>query len=223
MNKKERIAGLIAGISLVVMAIAAGFSYGYVQNELLNESAEITRQNLIENKSLFFAGLMSWIVILITDLIVSGALFILFRNSMRKISALTAIIRIIYTAIFGIAIWQQIDIIPLLQRSETSIEIHSQFETFTKIWSTGLIIFGFHLLGLGYLSLKSKFIPGFLAWLLYFAGISYVLINLAKQLALLSQPIIASTENILALPMALGELLLAGWLIYKGMKRVKSQ
>jgi hypothetical protein len=222
MNKTEKKAGLVAGISLVVMAIAAGFSYGFVQNELLNESAEITRQNLVENKSLFLAGIAGWIVIFITDLLVSGALYILFRDNMKRVSALTAITRLIYTAVLGFAIYQLTGILPLLQKAGTSLEISSHFESFEKIWSVGLIIFGFHLLGLGYLSVKSKFIPWFLAYLLYIAGVSYVLIHAANQFTFFSQTIISSAESILSLPMALGEMLLAFWLIYKGLKRNKS-
>jgi len=222
MNKTEKKAGLVAGISLIIMAIAAGFSYGFVQNELLNESAEITRQNLVENKSLFLAGISGWIVILITDLLVSGALYMLFRESARRISALTAITRVIYSVILALAIYRLIDIIPLIHKAGTSLEINSHFESFEKIWSVGLIIFGFHLLGLGYLSIKSGFIPRILAYLLYIAGICYVLIHAAKQIALFSQDAISSAESILSIPMALGEILLAFWLIYKGLKRNKS-
>jgi len=219
MNKIEKIAGLIAGISLIVMAIAAGFSYGYVHNELFNASAEITRQNLLENKSLFYAGLAGWIVIFITDLMVSGALYIFFKKSMRRISVLTAIIRIVYTLILGVAIFQLFAIIPNLN-FESATEISSHYASFEKIWSAGLIIFGFHLLGLGYLSLKSQIVPRFLAYLLYIAGISY---HTAKQLELFSQNWIASAENILALPMAIGEMLFAVWLIYNGLKRANNR
>jgi hypothetical protein len=171
---------------------------------------------------LFLAGLAGWIVILITDLFVSGALYILFRDSMKRISALTAITRVIYSVVLGLAIYQLIDIIPLIQQVGTSLEISLHFESFEKIWSAGLIIFGLHLLGLGYLSVKSGFVPRLLAYLLYFAGISYVLIHAAKQFALLSQGAISSAESILSIPMALGEILLALWLIYKGLKRKKA-
>jgi hypothetical protein len=218
MNKTEKNAGLVAGISLIVMAVAAGFSYGYVHNELVNESAEITRQHLIENKSLFMAGLAGWIVIFITDLVVSGSLYIFFRSGMRRISAITAGIRIIYSLMLGFAIWQLAGIIPLLQESGSAPEIALQLASFEKIWSAGLIVFGFHLLGLGYLSVKSTYVPGFFGYLLCIAGISYVLIHAATQFAIFSPDAISSVENIMALPMALGEILFAGWLIYKGLK-----
>jgi len=219
MNQKEKRAGLIAGISIIVMAMAAGFSYGYVQNKLLNTSVEITRQNVIENKYLFFAGLAGWIVIFITDLIVSGTLYLFFRNSMMRLSRLTAIIRIIYTLILGAAIYQFILIIPFLQAPDTAFDINAQFMFFEKIWSAGLIVFGFHLLGLGYLSIKSSHIPQLLSYLLYLAGLSYVLIHSGKTFTLFHPYLIASAETILALPMALSEIMLAVWLIHSGLKK----
>ncbi|MBK8555811.1 MAG: DUF4386 domain-containing protein [Lewinellaceae bacterium] len=219
MNKQEKKAGVIAGISLIIMAIAAGFSYGFAQNKLVHESAEMMRQNLLEHKQLFLAALVGWILIFITDLVVSGALYILFRNNLPRISAITAIIRIGYTFILGVAIYHLIGIVPLLKGFATSFEISAEFASFEKTWSAGLILFGFHLLGLGYLSMKSRFIPGFLAYLLYIAGIGYILVHGAKQFAFLSAQVIASAENILALPMALSEILLAALLIYKGFKK----
>lgn len=219
MSKTEKNAGLVAGISLIVMAIAAGFSYGFVQNKLVHESAKITLQNLIENKNLFLAGLAGWIVIFITDLIVSGALYLFFRNSTKRVSAIAALIRIVYSLLLGFAIFQLFSILPNLTNTEAATKISLQFASFKKIWSAGLIVFGFHLLGLGYLSIKSKFIPNPLAYLLYIAGISYVFIHTSKQFALFNQYSIVSTESILALPMALGEILLAFWLIYYGLKK----
>ena len=223
MNKKEKIAGLVAGISLIVMAVAAGFSYGFVQNQLVSESAEVTMQNLIENKSLFLAGLAGWIVIFITDLIVSGALYIFFKTTSERISLITSFVRILYTLVLGVAIFQLFAIIPELSKTEAVIEINSYYSSFENIWSVGLIIFGLHLLGLGYLSIKSQNIPGFFGYLLYIAGISYVLIHTAKQFVLFSQPVIDSAESILALPMALGEILLAIWFIYKGLKKAEKR
>jgi len=219
MSKKEKRAGLIAGISIIVMALAAGFSYGYVQHNLLNTSVEITRQNVIENKYLFFAGLAGWIVIFIADLIVSGTLYIFFKNYMMHLSRLTAIIRIIYTLILGAAIYQFIVIIPFLQAPDTAFDINAQFIFFEKIWSVGLIVFGFHLLGLGFLSMKSSQIPRLLSYLLYLAGFSYVLVHSGKTFTLFHPHFIASAETILALPMGLSEILLAVWLIQFGFKK----
>lgn len=43
----EKINGITAGISLFVMAVATGFSYGYVFTEIVVDSAGGTLRNLI--------------------------------------------------------------------------------------------------------------------------------------------------------------------------------
>ncbi|HPF02048.1 MAG TPA: DUF4386 domain-containing protein, partial [Bacteroidales bacterium] len=104
--------------------------------------------------------------------------------------------------------------------SQLSIsETESHLRLFEKLWSVGLIIFGLHLVGLGYLSVKSKSVHWLLGYLLYFAGLSYTFIHLTSLLSLFDTKVINSVENILVLPMALAEILLAFWLIYNGFRK----
>jgi hypothetical protein len=84
MQNKEKKHGIIAGIALVIMAIVAGFSFGYAHNSLVVDSPEITLQNLIGNKSLFFAELSGWSVIFILDIIVAIALYYFFRSASKR-------------------------------------------------------------------------------------------------------------------------------------------
>ena len=219
MTKQEKTAGLIAGISLLIMAIAAGFSYGFVQNELLAESAEITKRNILENINLFFAGLAGWVIIFITDLMVSVALYVFFKNTSKWISIITAIVRAVYTIFLGVAIFQLFSIIPALSSDINASEFINSFFSFEQIWSIGLIIFGIHLLGLAYLSLKSKTVPRFLGYLLYFGGAAYTLLSGAKQISTIPLEVVNHAEVLLSLPMALSEIFLSFWLIYKGLKR----
>jgi hypothetical protein len=219
MTKQEKTAGLIAGISLLIMAIAAGFSYGFVQSELLVESAEISKQNILENSNLFYASIVGWLLIFITDLMVSFALYVFFKNTSKHISMGTATIRLVYTLILGAAIFQLFPILTNLSTDMNALDILGSYQSFEKIWSFGLIIFGIHLLGLAYLSLKTKTVPRFLGYLLYFAGAAYTLLHGAKQFSAIPAYIIEKTEVLLSLPMALSEILLAIWLIYRGFKR----
>lgn len=219
MNKQEKTAGLIAGISLLMMAIAAGFSYGFVQSELLVESAEISKQNILENSNLFYASIVGWLLIFITDFMVSFALYVFFKNTSKHISMVTASIRLVYTLFLGAAIFQLIPILTDLSTDMNALDILGSYQSFEKIWSVGLIIFGIHLLGLAYLSIKSKTVPRFLSYLLYFAGTAYTLLHGAKQFSAFPADIIEKTEVLLSLPMGLSEILLAIWLIYRGFKR----
>lgn len=217
--------GIVAGLSLIVMAIAAGFSFGYAHTGLVTDSSVDTFQNLTANKSLFYAELAGWSLIFITDLIVAIALYFYFSNTSKQVATITALLRIGYTLLLGIAVFQLFKIIPLLSVTNSLSEAAKASETlsllqqFEKLWSIGLIVFGLHLFGLGYLSVKSAFIHKLLGYLLYLSGISYIFIHAARQLNFLNPETIDSVENILALPMALAEMLLAFWLIYIGFRK----
>lgn len=228
MQTIEKKLGLIAGISLIVMAVAAGFSYGNVFNNLVVDSPEATLQNLVSERPLFLAGLVGWVIILITDLIVSLALYGYFRRTARVASLLTALLRIVYTIILAVAIARLFRIIPVLSDGLAAADTFAAFNVslniglFETIWSLGLIIFGLHLLGLGYLSVKAKSVPSLLGYLLYLSGVLYVVVHTARQIATFDPDVVSKIENIASLPMALGEMLLALWLIYKGFKKDKA-
>ena len=223
MQNKEKKQGLIAGVLLIIMAIVAGFSFGYAHNSLIADSPVMTVQNLLANRSLFLAELSGWSIIFITDLIVAIALYFFFRSTSKQTSMITAIIRVVYTVILGIAIIQLFKIIPVLSLDNPDVSLTvSHLQQFEKLWSIGLIVFGLHLIGLGYLSVKSMSVSKWLGYLLYFGGISYTFLHGSKELSLFDNQVLASIENILALPMALAEILLALWLIYQGFRKSPS-
>jgi hypothetical protein len=212
---------LIAGISLIFMAIAAAFSYGYVYNNLVVEGDSLaTWQNLRESKALFAAGIGGWVIILITDILVAWSLYHYFKKVNIKISLYTAGARIIYSAMLAFAIYQLIKVFPLINSNVTgSAETVLRYlEGFKGTWSTGLIVFGIHLAGLGYLAFRSGFIPRIFGLLLLFAGICYFVINPLKLYLPGCVSQVESAEMILSLPMAIAEIGFAFWLIIRGWK-----
>ncbi len=212
---KRKIA-IITGISLFLMAIIAGFSIGYAYSEF-HQPAEIDflKDKILNNLELYQAMLIGILIILILDLLVSYTLYKYFENDNKKLSMVSSAIRIIYTAIFGIAVL-------FLSKNLSSSEITNQiiasnYQNFQSIWSAGLMIFGVHIILIGVLMKLHQGIPKFLWYLTLFAGISYMLVHLLK-LADFNSQFVRSLEMILAIPMALGELGLATWLLFKGGK-----
>ena len=92
MKNKKKKQSLVAGFSLVIMAILAGFSFGYAHTNLLADSPEITLQNLLSGKPLFYAELAGWSLIFIADLTVAIVLYFFFRKTAKQLSLLTAFI-----------------------------------------------------------------------------------------------------------------------------------
>jgi hypothetical protein len=220
--KTNRKSALIAGVALIIMAVAAGFTYGYIHNTLvIANDPESTFNNLKLNGLLFQTEIFGWLLILILDVIVAWALYVFFKNENLKLSALAAGFRLIYSAILGIAILNLIQILNILNGtlSETAgNQILFHLNSFENTWSFGLIIFGVHLFLLGILALQSKNIPNFWGMLLVFAAASYTFIHSAKFLFPEFETHIATAEMVLSLPMAFAEIGFAFWLIVRGGK-----
>ena len=218
-NKPINKYALIAGISLILMALTAGFAFGYAHSQLaISGDATGTLENLLNSKPLLTAEILSWWLIMILDVIVAWALYHFFNNVSKAISSVTAWIRVVYSIILGIAISHLVSVCYLISTtSQPSAEtVMSHLQAFGTIWSLGLIVFGFHLLGLAWLALKSKL--SFWGILLLIAGFSYTLVHVLKQF-----PGIENIANIaevtLSIPMVLAEIGFAIWLLVRGRKR----
>lgn len=222
--KTNRKSALIAGIALIMMAIVAGFTFGYIHNTLIVEGdSENTFMNIKSDALLFQAEIFGWFFILVLDVIVAWALYVFFRNENKKLSQITAALRIVFVCVFGVAIF---NLLPILKITDGNIaeaqlageQILKSVESFETIWFVALIIFGFHLLTLGILTLQSKNIHNFWGILLVFAAVCYTVIHSAKFLLPEFENQIATAEMILSLPMAFGEVGFAFWLIIRGGK-----
>jgi len=215
-----RKSAIVAGVALIVMALAAGFSFGFVHNSLVipgNPAATVN--NLKASEALFQMEVLGWIIILLCDIAVAIALYYFFKNENHKLSMYTASARLFYSAILGVAISCLVLVIIRLNNSEVdSKKIISQLESFRAYWSFGLIIFGIHLFLLGLLVIQSNFIHNFWGILLIFAGISYSLIHSSYFLFSEFESQIKTVETILSAPMAFAEIGFGIWLIARGGK-----
>ena len=214
MNNQRTVAKY-TGYSLILMAIIAGFSFGYAFPKIFdNNQLELVQKTLIENLGLYKFMLFGILLVILLDILVSWTLYLYFRNDNRKLALYSFIFRIIYTLIFCIATY-------FLTKNigqENNTMVIENYKSFEFTWSIGLIIFGVHLLIVGLLMKFHKLIPSILWYLTIIAGASYILVHVLKIAVPLLTELTNNLNNILALPMALGELGLAIWLIIKGGK-----
>lgn len=223
--KQQRASALIAGFSILLMAVIAVFSFEYAHNTIvIPNDISITLNNLRGMSTLFHAEIFGWIIILLLDITVSIALYNYFKIENRKIAWLMSAFRLVYSAILGLAIFNLMRTSSIANQSIKNIpEIIQQkvlllLNAFESTWSIGLIIFGFHLLLLGYLAYKSHNIHWLWGVILFFAAISYIVVHTAKSF-LPGAQIVNTIEMVLSVPMAVGEIGFAIWLIIRG-KRV---
>ncbi|MDA1633165.1 DUF4386 domain-containing protein [Bacillus cereus] len=212
---------LFAGFSLLVMAFIAFFSYGFVhENLVVQEDASATFHNIQTSNSLFKAEIFGWIIIFITDIVAAWALYFFLKPIHTSLSLLAALLRLMYTAILGIAIFNLTFVLLLSKSTVANSEAYTMLflEAFKYIWSVGLIIFGLHLFTLGYVTFLSKQIPKLISVLLFIAAIGYIVIHIMNTMFSQYDTLIAIIQSLFQLPMIAGELGLAIWLLLKGGK-----
>lgn len=216
-NLKRKMA-LTTGFSLIAMAVVAGVGYGYIfQSIYVTNNPSLTLLNLREFIFLFRLFIFLFVIVLILDIIVAWALYLFFKEDNPSLSLLTAWFRLVYSALLGVSFLSLLNVLQLLKETpQNSLQIMNQLNVFLDMWSLGLIVFACHLFFLGYLMLTSGYIPKFLGALTLLASMAYFFSN-AANLLLPNYDFYKSTvEMVLSLPMALGELGIAIWLIIKG-------
>jgi hypothetical protein len=214
-----RTASLIAGFSLLVMVIAAPFVELYAYPKLIVPgNATETINNIAVNKGLYIYVLFGYLLTFIADVIVAWALYILLKPVNEYLSLLTAIFRWIYTVIALLALLNLVtvyrivntsDYLNVFQPGQLNTEIMLLLKSFKSSWYFGLIFFSIHLLLLGYLVMRSGYIPFILGIVLIITGFGYLLTNV--------RPYLFPTINVdFAKYTFYGELIFMLWLLIKG-------
>ena len=212
-------AALIAGISLLIMVLTMPFAEFSIFSKLIDyENATKTAENIINNKQLFSVAIFLILLTLIADVIASWALYFFLKPVNKSLSLLTAWFRLIYTAMYFIALYNLLRILSTINSLENikniGIEqinesIFLYFKTFRVEGSFGLIFFGIYLMFLGYLVYKATYIPKALGIILILAGLSWIIDNLSVFFF----PNL-NTQFLFVLTM--GELVFMLWLLIKG-------
>lgn len=226
----------IAGIGLLLMAILAMFSnFSVLEGLIIPDDAAATATNIIANEMLFRSGFISFVIVLILDVLVAWALYVLLKPVNKNLAMLAAWFRLVYTAIFGIALSNFLNVLSLLSGAEylkvfttDQLKLHAQvmllIDAFNNGWLIGLVFFGFHLLVVSYLIIKSGgYIPRIIGIFLILASAGYVMDSLAHFLLPNYTDYKTIFQLIVAVPGVIGELSLAFWLLIKGVKVQQKQ
>lgn len=216
MNNNRTFAKL-TGWSIVLMTIVSGFVFGYANPKIYDpDNLDLLQNNLFVNLKLYNLMLIGFIIIILLDIIVSLTIYFFFKDDNSKLAFLSFLLRIIYTIIFIFSFGYLVDNVLLTSiNNDTVLE---NYQMFYLLWSLGLIVFGFHLLVVGILMKLHKQIPKILWYLTILAGVSYILVHFLKNVFPEISEFTTTLENILSLPMAIGEIGLAVWLLTKGGK-----
>jgi hypothetical protein len=211
----ERTAAVLAAGAVIVMALAALGAYAVIHGRLVVQGDGLaTAGNIRAAKGLFSLEICLWVMIAAADMMASFALWRFFARVDRRLSAITAATRILYSLslIAGIV---------HLVFAAGSLDPLRDIDLFERLWSAGLIVFGLHLTLLAWICFRSGFVPGIWSWLLVIAGPSYMLIHSLKNLGPVFAQASAALETVLSVPMTVAEVGFAAWLLVRAFSSLK--
>lgn len=219
-RKYKKNAAFIAALALLIMTVFAGIAYGMIHSKLIIMSdSELTHANLMNEFTQFKFEIFSWIAILLLDIVVAVAFYYYFKSTDKRLATISGALRIIYTLFLGFGIFNLIQIALNLGDKLLSVDIMNRLNLFDKFWSVGLIFFGLHLMVIAILMFQTNKVPNLLSVMMLFAGLCYFMVHTLYVIAPSLNPLIHSLENILSIPMAIGELSFALWLLIRGSRQ----
>lgn len=208
-NNPIRFWSITSGISLLIMAIAAGYAYGFSFSKIYVENNSLqTMTNIQSNSTVFYSGVIAWCLILVADIIVSYGLYRYLKPSHTLIALISGSLRLTYSVFLAIGI---------------AFLFAKNTEIFLRIWSLGLFVFGFHLIITGIGVFLSTETPNLLGFLLIIAGIGYSLTHGLQNFIPQATTFATYLETFLTIPMTVGELSFAIWLFIKGGRKISQQ
>jgi hypothetical protein len=218
-NKTARMAGLL----YVIIAICAGFSFGYVRTTLIVPGdAAATVENLMASEWLFRLGIVGDAVVFLSEIVLIALLSHLLKPVSKTLSLAAVYARLAMVVMQGMNLLNYFFVLLLLggagyltvfepaQLQALVLLFLNAYEAVALIWGA---FFGLHTLLLGYVVYESGFVPRILGVLMVLASFGYLLDSFGTFLLPQYDALYASVVVVLAL---LGELPLALWLLMMG-------
>lgn len=221
-----RRAALIAGFSILIIAFIAPLTELFVYPKLVNlRNAAETVRNITGNKMLFVSAIFGYLLTFSGDIVVSWALYNLLKPVSKPLSMLAAWFRLVFAIMALVALLNLVTIFRLLTDSDYltllgQTQLYAQVMLYLIMFKSGyhfaILFFSVHLILLGYLALKSSYIPKIIGLLLLICGFGYLTDAL--------KPFLFPDINLKYITITFfGELIFMLWLLIKGSRLKEEQ
>lgn len=214
----------VSGIAYLLIFISGFYANFAILESLIDlNSREQTTLNIINNSIQFRQGLIGFLVMLISDIVLIWSLFKITEPTKKGLSYIASFFRGLHAIFFIIALSKLIEAYQIIDQSINSEELQNSviylLSNFDKLWTIGLLFFGIHLLLLGFLTIKSSSIPRIIGFLLILASLGYAIDGFSKLYLASYRDYKFYFETIVVLTGAIGELSFTIWLMVKGFSR----
>lgn len=183
-----------------------------------------TVEALLASETMFRFGIVAETVIVLVEIVVSALLYVLFRPVSRPLALAAAFARFAQSLVQAVNLFTAVPALLLLGGAgyvaalepglvNALVLLFLDANAFMiLIWG---VLFGFHLLLLGYLVYRSGFVPSVLGILLFIGGIGYLAQSYGHILAPQYDGTLSTVVIVLSIP---GELAFTVWLLWKGVR-----
>jgi hypothetical protein len=184
-----RQAALIAGITYLLNPVT--FAEAYAMPRLVVADASQTVANIAAHPHLFSAAVLSYFFSLLGDVVLAWTLYVLLAPVNRALSLLASWLQLTYAAVSlaavsNLGLLYRLLVIPEYSGHVSVSSLPAQgvllLGSFRSGWGLGLILFGLHLVLLGWLMARSSYLPRWLGWLLFADGWAWVVDRLSVYL-----------------------------------------
>lgn len=214
-----------AGVLYLLIAVIAAVSIGYIPSVLVVAGdAAATSANLLANPILFGLGLTGDIFIMLIEIALSVMLFVLLRPVSPTLSLITMIARLAEVAVMATNVLLKVmtlvvlnsaldtNGIPSVATQDIAVLLIDAHGYGIFIWD---IFFGFSLLTLGYLVVRSGFFPRLLGAGMLIGSFGYMLEGITRVTFVESATLAMLIVGLLVIA-TVGELAFAFWLLIRG-------
>ncbi len=207
------------GVLYLLLAVLGMVGPLTVQSLLVPGDASATAANVAGSSGRFGLALGAWVTIVVVDVLISVAFYVLLRHVGQGLSMLTAAFRIVYSVVVAALLVFLFEAGRLLLTGSPSVaemeRAQIALETFSAGFLVALVFFGVHLVLLSRLLFRSSYVPRALSVLVALAGAGYVFDSLAK---LTWESYGGALGVIVMVPAIVGEIGLGLWLTIRGVR-----
>jgi uncharacterized protein DUF4386 len=212
-EKSKRKPAFAAAFGLLAMAMLAPIAqFGVLATLILPTDATATATNIAGGLGAFGGAIAAFFAVAILDVVVAFALYVLLRSVNRSVALGVTGLRVIYAAVFAVALLSLWNVVQLLGSSveaapsaAVTSQVTSSIDSFNNVWDIGLAIFGLHLVGLGGLLVRAPSFGRVIGALVVIAGLGYLIDSIGRLF-------VADYSLTLSMFTFVGEALLIVWL-----------
>jgi hypothetical protein len=207
------------GLLYLALAVLGMFSAIVLESLIVAGDAQATAASILGSRWLFGSSLVTWLVVVVADIAISVTLYLLLRPVSHTIALSAAALRLVYSAVLAAVLVNLFDAFRLLTGAraaglgEQQRQVMAALDTFSVGFLLALVLFGVHLVALGALLYRSRYLPRVLGVLLVAAGVGYIADSLAGLLLADHGGLVSA---VLLTPAVVGELGLTAWLLLRG-------